>query len=110
MARFRSRLPRCPADAGLIRSAARPPYGELPGYARTRVSRRAAYSGPPNKTLDRPSLRLLKNLRFFAGSCPRSAHRWAITEQQNKKRKRRQDEEIISYPDGCDAVQLRKYK
>ena len=34
MARFRSRLPRCPAHAGLIRSAARPPYGELPGYAR----------------------------------------------------------------------------
>lgn len=39
-------------EAGLIRSAARPPYGELPGYARTRVYRRAATSGPPNKTLD----------------------------------------------------------
>jgi len=37
MARFRSRLPRCPADAGLIRSAARSPYGELPGYARLAI-------------------------------------------------------------------------
>jgi hypothetical protein len=61
---LRSRLPRCPADAGLIRSAARPPYGELPGYARTRVSRRSAYSVPPNKTLDRSSLRLHKTFGF----------------------------------------------
>ena len=35
--------------AGLIRSVAHTPYGELPCYARTRVSRRAADSGPPNK-------------------------------------------------------------
>jgi hypothetical protein len=40
------------AKAGLIRSIAHPPYGELSCYARIRVYRRAADSGPPNKTLD----------------------------------------------------------
>ena len=68
---------RCPAYAGLIRSAAYPPYGELTSYARARVYRRAATSGPPNKTLDRPLLRLLKSLRLLLGLHRRSAHRYA---------------------------------
>jgi hypothetical protein len=64
-------------EAGLIRSAVHTPYVEPLGYARTRVYRRAAISGPPNKTLasvvtapaQEPSV-------LFADSCRRSAHHY----------------------------------
>ena len=65
--------PRCPAGAGLIRSAAHPPYG---GAARLRPARALRRSATAARLTNRSTGRhspAMAPLRAAAGSCRRSA-------------------------------------
>jgi len=61
--------------AGLIHSAARPPYGKLPCYARTRVSRRAATAARLTK---RSTSRHYACVKTFGSSQARAAGQLTI--------------------------------